>query len=147
MPTMKLTRRTLATIQPAEKPVTFWDAEVSGLGLAVRPSGARSWLVRYRAGAGGRTGTLRQLVIGDPESMTPEAARAAAKEMLAKVRLGADPAAARAEERAADTMPNWRANGSRGMWSPSARSQPPRSIGRCWIRTFCPLLAPARPFA
>lgn len=104
MPTMKLTRRTLATIQPAEKPVTFWDAEVSGLGLAVRPSGARSWLVRYRAGAGGRTGTLRQLVIGDPESMTPEAARAAAKEMLAKVRLGADPAAARAEERAADTV-------------------------------------------
>lgn len=104
MPTMKLTRRTLATIEPAEKPVTFWDADVSGLGLTVRPSGARSWIIRYRAGAGGRTGTLRQLVIGDPESMTPEAARGAAKEMLAKVRLGADPAAARAEERAADTV-------------------------------------------
>ncbi|MFT3687728.1 tyrosine-type recombinase/integrase [Paenirhodobacter sp.] len=104
MPTMKLTRRALAAIQPAEKPVTFWDADIAGLGLTVRPSGARSWIVRYRAGAGGRSGTLRQVVIGDPETMTPEAARAAAKEMLAKVRLGADPAAARAEERAAETV-------------------------------------------
>lgn len=104
MPTMKLTRRTLATIEPAEKPVTFWDADVSGLGLAVRPSGARSWLVRYRAGAGGRTGTLRQLVIGDPESMTPEQARAEAKALLARVRLGADPAAERAEARAAESF-------------------------------------------
>ena len=36
--------------------------------------------------------------------MTPEQARAVVKDMLAKVRLGADPAAERAEARAADTV-------------------------------------------
>lgn len=104
MPTMKLTRRALAAIEPSAKPVVYWDADIAGLGLSVRPSGARSWVVRYRAGAGGRTGTLRQVVIGNPETMTPEQARSAAKDMLANVRLGADPAAERAEARAADTI-------------------------------------------
>lgn len=104
MPTMKLTRRALAAIETPAKPVVFWDADIAGLGLSVRPSGARSWVVRYRAGAGGRTGTLRQVVIGNPETMTPEQARSAAKDMLANVRLGADPAAERAEARAADTI-------------------------------------------
>lgn len=104
MPTIKLTRRALAAIETPAKPVVFWDADIAGLGLSVRPSGARSWVVRYRAGAGGRTGTLRQVVIGNPETMTPEQARSAAKDMLANVRLGADPAAERAEARAADTI-------------------------------------------
>lgn len=104
MPTMKLTRRALAAIEMPAKPVVYWDADIAGLGLSVRPSGARSWVVRYRAGAGGRSGTLRQVVIGNPETMTPEQARSAAKDMLANVRLGADPAAERAEARAADTV-------------------------------------------
>lgn len=104
MPTMKLTRRALSAIEASATPVVYWDADIAGLGLSVRPSGARSWVVRYRAGAGGRTGTLRQMVIGNPETMTPEQARSAAKDMLANVRLGADPAAERAEARAADTI-------------------------------------------
>ncbi|NVK45943.1 MAG: tyrosine-type recombinase/integrase [Rhodobacteraceae bacterium] len=104
MPTMKLTRRALAAIEPSAKPVVYWDADIAGFGLSVRPSGARSWVVRYRAGAGGRTGTLRQVVIGNPETMTPEQARSAAKDMLANVRLGADPAAERAEARASETI-------------------------------------------
>ena len=68
MPTMKLTRRALAAIEPSHKPVVYWDADIAGFGLSVRPSGARSWVVRYRAGAGGRTGTLRQVVIGNPRN-------------------------------------------------------------------------------
>ncbi len=104
MPTMKLSRRGLAAIETPAKPLVYWDVNIAGLGLSVRPSGARSWIVRYRAGAGGRTGTLRQVVIGNPETMTPEQARSAAKDMLANVRLGADPAAKRAEARAADTI-------------------------------------------
>lgn len=104
MPTLKLTRRAVAAIQPAERPVTYWDSDLSGLGLTVRPSGARSWIARYRAGGGGRNGTLRQVVLGDPEAMTPEQARTEAKALLAKVRLGADPAAERAEARQAETF-------------------------------------------
>ena len=104
MPKMKLTRRALAAIKTPAKPMVYWDADIAGLGLSFRPSGAQSWLVRYRAGAGGRSGTLRQVVIGTPETMTPEQARNAAKDMLANVRLGADPAKERAEARTADTI-------------------------------------------
>lgn len=104
MPTIKLTRRALAIIEVPAKPMVYWDTDIAGLGLSVRPSGARSWVVRYRAGAGGRSGTLRQVVIGNPETMTPEQARSAAKDMLANVRLGADPAAERVNARAADTI-------------------------------------------
>ena len=104
MPTLKLTRRALAAVETPTKPLVYWDADISGLGLSVRPSGARSWVVRYRAGAGGRSGTQRQVVIGNPETMTPEQARSAAKDILANVRLGSDPAAERAEARVAFTI-------------------------------------------
>lgn len=43
-------------------------------------------------------------MLGSPQTVTPEQARDMAKDMLAKVRLGADPAAERAEARAADTV-------------------------------------------
>jgi hypothetical protein len=33
---------------------TVWDAQVSGFGVRVRPSGAKSCIVVYRAGAGRR---------------------------------------------------------------------------------------------
>lgn len=104
MPTIKIGRRALAAIGRVTKPTTFFDADVRGFGLLVRPSGARSWILEYRPGAGGRGVSKRRLVIGDPETMTPEAARGAAKDMLADIRKGKDPAAERAEERRAETV-------------------------------------------
>ncbi|RUU14447.1 DUF4102 domain-containing protein [Mesorhizobium sp. USDA-HM6] len=104
MPTVKIGRRALAAIGPVAKPTTFFDADVRGFGLLVRPTGARSWILEYRPGAGGRGVSKRRLVIGDPETMTPEAARETAKDMLADIRKGKDPAAERAEERRAETV-------------------------------------------
>lgn len=104
MPTIRIGRRVVAAIGPVEKPTIFFDADVKGFGLMVRPSGARSWILEYRPGAGGRSMSKRRLVMGDPETMTPEAARALAKDMLADIRKGKDPAADRAEERRAETL-------------------------------------------
>lgn len=67
MPTMKLTRRALAAIEPSAKPVVYWDADIAGLGLSVRPSGARSWVVRYRAGAGGAPGLCGRWSLATPK--------------------------------------------------------------------------------
>lgn len=104
MPTVKIGRRALAAIGPVAKPTTFFDSDVRGFGLLVRPTGARSWILEYRPGAGGRGVSKRRLVIGDPDTMTPEAARQSAKDMLADIRKGKDPAADRAEERRAETV-------------------------------------------
>ncbi|MGR9230041.1 tyrosine-type recombinase/integrase [Rhizobium leguminosarum] len=105
MPTIKIARKSMAAIVPGTTVITYWDTELPGFGLRVFPSGKRSWIIEYRPGAGGRGTSKKRLTLGPAdESMTPEAARSAARDMLARVRLGADPAAERAEERAGDTL-------------------------------------------
>ncbi|MBW4708114.1 tyrosine-type recombinase/integrase [Roseobacter sp. YSTF-M11] len=104
MPVIKIARRNIAAINATDKPVVYFDDTLKGFGLLVRPSGSRSWILEYRPGAGGRGIAKKRIVLGSPDAVTPEQARAMAKDMLAKVRLGADPAAERAEARAADTV-------------------------------------------
>ena len=68
------------------------------------PAGARTWIVEYRPGAGGRAVAKKRISLGSADTLSPERARDAAKTLLASVRLGADPNADRAEERAAKTI-------------------------------------------
>lgn len=104
MPSMKLSRKSISGLSVPAKPETWWDSDLAGFGLAVRPTGSQSWVVQYRPGSGGRAAPLRRVVIGNPEGMTPEDARARAKTILAQARLGQDVAADRAEERKAETF-------------------------------------------
>lgn len=104
MPTIKIGRRAVAAIGNVEKPTIYYDADVKGFGLLVRPTGARSWILEYRPGAGGRGVSKRRLVIGNPVTTTPEQARDTAKDMLADIRRGKDPSAERQTERAAETV-------------------------------------------
>lgn len=103
MPTIKLTRRSIATLPQTTKPTVWYDTDLSGFGLRVMPSGARSWVLEYRPGAGGRSVAKKRVKIGGDE-LTPEAARDIAADMLASVRKGSDPAGVRKQERAAETV-------------------------------------------
>lgn len=103
MPTLRLTRRNIATIRPEAKPVIWFDTDVKGFGLKIQPTGSRSWIVEYRPGAGGRGVAKKRIKIGG-EELPPEMAREAATKLLASVSLGADPAGGRASERAAVTV-------------------------------------------
>jgi hypothetical protein len=104
MPTIKLGLRTIRALPIVAKATVFYDADLTGFGLKILPSGARSWIVEYRPGAGGRGVPKRRMVIGSPKTLTPEQARNRAAGILAEVRLGGDPAAARAEVRAAESV-------------------------------------------
>lgn len=104
MPTIKLTRKAVSAIEPAEKPVIYYDESVKGFGLKVMPSGAQSWILEYRPGAGGRGVAKKRIKIGTPATHSPEAARDEATRTLARVTLGADPAGARSAERASLTL-------------------------------------------
>jgi integrase len=86
------------------KPTVFYDTDLTGFGLKAFPSGAMSWIVEYRPGAGGRGVSKRRMVLGSLKNLTPEEARNRATGILAEVRLGGDPAANRAEARAADNV-------------------------------------------
>jgi integrase len=104
MPNIKIGRRALASLPAVAKPTVFYDTDLTGFGLKAYPSGALSWVLEYRPGAGGRGAPSRRMVLGTPKNLTPDEARKHASGLLAKVRLGADPAAERAEARKADTV-------------------------------------------
>lgn len=102
MPILKLSRRTISAVGPVRKPTVFYDTDLKGFGLIVRPSGSKSWILEYRPGAGGRAVAKRRLLIGNAEILKPEAARELAKDLLADVRKGKDPAAERHADRIAE---------------------------------------------
>ena len=41
----KLTDAAVARLRPREREYTVWDSRVTGLGVRVRPSGGRSWVL------------------------------------------------------------------------------------------------------
>lgn len=104
MPVMKLTRRNIAALPPAERLTIHYDEDLKGFALRVMPTGRRTWLIEYRPNGGGRGVAKRRHVIGAFEEMTPEEARKAATALLARVRLGEDPAASRQAARDALTV-------------------------------------------
>jgi hypothetical protein len=78
-----------------------FDDDVTGFGIRVRASGARTWIFQYKIG--GRT---RRLVLGRVSAIKLAKARDIAGELHAKVRLGGDPASEKREkvQRALDTF-------------------------------------------
>ncbi|MBL1436718.1 MAG: integrase arm-type DNA-binding domain-containing protein [Rhodobacteraceae bacterium] len=103
--TMKLTKRAVDALKPAEARFMAWDSEISGFGLRVSPTGRKSYVFRYRA-SGGRTGRSREPVIGVHGAITPDQAREIARSWAALVAAGGDPAADRESLRKAPTVSN-----------------------------------------
>jgi integrase len=98
---MKLTQRTVLGSQPASsRDLYFWDDEILGFGLRVKPTGVRSFMVQYR----NTGGISRRITLGRVGVLTAEQARNQAKRVLAEVLRGGDPAAERSEERRACTI-------------------------------------------
>lgn len=100
---MKLSATNIGTLGPGDYRD---DGEVRRLFLRVRPSGARSWALRYY-----RNGRDVRLTLGlvkvkpNDEGLTLKAARNRALAILARVADGADPQAERQAARAAERLP------------------------------------------
>jgi hypothetical protein len=98
---MKLTKRTIDAAKPNPNLDTyFWDDEVPGFGLRIKPSGVRSFIVQYR----NSSTVSRRITLGKFGVLTPEQARRIAKQTLADVARGSDPAEKRAQDRNAMTV-------------------------------------------
>ncbi|WP_298280962.1 site-specific integrase [Acidocella sp.] len=98
---MKLTKRTIDGLTgDPQKDIFYWDDDVAGFGLRVKSTGVKSFIIQYR-NAGGAS---RRVTLGKMGVLTPDGARKLAKEKLAEVLKGGDPAEAKAEERKAMTV-------------------------------------------
>jgi integrase len=100
---MKLGRGTIANLDlpRGRSEVTYFDSDIGGFGIRVRQGGSRSWVFQYDF-----AGKTKRITLGKVSAIDPAKARAIASELHAKVRLGQDPAAVKAENqaRAAETF-------------------------------------------
>ncbi len=84
---------------PASGRVDVWDLTLPGFGVRISARGVRTWVVRYRHGR-----KQRRLRLGNFPPMSLAAARKQATRRLNAVDEGKDPAAEKAEARAASTF-------------------------------------------
>jgi integrase len=100
---MRLTPATIKTLAlPAGiRDKTYFDDGLGGFGLRLRDGGAARWVVQYDFG-----GKTKRVTLGTTGMLELGAARAKARDILAAVRLGNDPAAEKrqAHELAAETF-------------------------------------------
>ena len=125
MPVQKLTKRTVDAIVAAVRTSIYYDSELKGFGLKATPSGAKSWCVEYRPGSGGRGVAKRRLVLGSINTLTPDQARTAARNILAAVALGCDPGASRSRAR---EMPTFREFAERYLREEAVPKLKPKTV-------------------
>lgn len=100
----RITKRTADATKPAARDVLVWDTELSGFGLKVTPAGRRVYVVQYRPAGMGRRAPTKRLTLGEHGVITAEQARTMAKERLADVTKGSDPAGDRKRRKDALTV-------------------------------------------
>jgi len=92
-----ITKTLVDSLDKQASEYTIWDAKLPGFGVRVRPTGAKSFIIVYRAGTG-RMAPFRRFTIAAVGKLAPDLARNQAKILLGTVANGADPAG---EKRAA----------------------------------------------
>ena len=97
---LTLTKRAVQAMTPGDKPWTAWDDKLTGFGVQVHPSGAKSFLVNYRTDGGGRKAPNKRVVLGRFGRVSVDEARRLAHQALGKAAGGDDPAIERAKARA-----------------------------------------------
>lgn len=95
----KITKRYVEALKPQASDYFVWDDELAGFSVRVMRSGIKSYIVQYRNG--GRTRRLAFCRVG---TMTPDEARAHARELLVAVARGNDPVAEIVEQRRTPTL-------------------------------------------
>jgi integrase len=96
--TQRISKRAVDALKSNGSEFTVWDDTVTGFGVRVRRTGAKSYVVVYRAGSG-RGAPVRRFTVAAVGKITPERARARAKAILGAVAHGHDPANQKAAER------------------------------------------------
>jgi integrase len=91
---MRLNQRTVDTLAlpRGKRDLLVFDETLPGFGLRLREGGSRIFVVQYKLG--GRT---RRMTLGSTELLRADQARTTAVALLAKVKLGADPAGEKAD--------------------------------------------------
>ena len=104
MARLKLTQRTVESVTaPPGKRLYVYDTDLTGFGLMVTATGAKSYFAEYRHGSG-RGAPTRRVSLGSTLKLTPTEAREFAKTTIAEATKGGDPATRRKADRESLTV-------------------------------------------
>ena len=122
MPTVDLTARLARESKPGPRDTFLFDRTLPGFGLRIHPSGRKVWIVQTRI-----EGRSRRIVIARHGEMELAEARRRARDMLARIRAGGNPADDIRREKETPTLrefadeylrrcePHWKPSGRRTM--------------------------------
>ena len=97
---IRLTKRTVEAIEPGEKDIQIMDSELTGFGIRVKPSGVRSYFIRYR----NQENRQLRYTIGQHGKVTADQARKLALRLFSEIAAGGDPAGKRQTMRKAPKL-------------------------------------------
>ena len=102
MPRAKLTKTFVDRISPGASDLIYWDLDLPGFGVRVKPSGVRSYVCQYR---NRETGESRRMTLGKHGPfLTFHQAKQDARRVLGDAIGGGDLAKARQDKRVAPTV-------------------------------------------
>ena len=81
----KITKRLVDAAKPTERAQIIWDDLLIGFGLKIFRTGVKTYVLRYRT----PEGRQRMATIGKHGPLTPDQARAKARDMLHAISTGA----------------------------------------------------------
>lgn len=83
----RLTKRLLDAASPRSREYSIWDSDVRGFGVRIKPSGTKSFILKYR----NPEGRQRKFTIGQYGQLTIEQGRKLAQKHLGILATGVDP--------------------------------------------------------
>ncbi len=95
----KLTKRFVDALKPAAFEIVYWDDDLAGFGVRVRPSGRKTFILKCRC-----RGRQIKMTIGTHGPITVEQARIKARTSIAEAKSGSDPSAEHSRMRGSPTM-------------------------------------------
>ena len=84
MHSKQITKRMVDRLKPSDAEYFAWDGKLVGFGLRVQPTGAKTYVVKYRPGSG-RGAPTKRVTLGRVGTLTPDEARTLARKTLAAV--------------------------------------------------------------
>jgi integrase len=133
----KITKRLVDGLTAADVGRIIRDGELTGFAVRRNGDGSKTYLVEYRAGRG-RGFPTRRVAIGRHGALTPEEARQRAKQVLAQVAHGDDPAAKRTARKKELTVKVLLVSALEQHWKPKRRASTAAVFERLINKTLIP---------
>ena len=83
---IRISKRTVEALEPQDRDIDYYDEDLKGFGVRIRPSGRRTYFVMMRHKC-----VMRRFTIGSHGSVTPELARLKAKQIISDLAIDKNP--------------------------------------------------------